>query len=136
MEDPSFRSHHQHFSLVNKKHSDLISKKICFVCLCFQVVGESQKREEYLCFPGDYCGCYSFFYDVVSRGEHQCVRFFLITSFLLLCLEILYLILLTCYYISFGKCKHQLAARLASSLGTYSEIEVSDDHLALMLSKI
>ncbi|KAG7618328.1 hypothetical protein ISN45_At04g036020 [Arabidopsis thaliana x Arabidopsis arenosa] len=41
----------------------------------FQVVGESQKREEYLCFPGDYCGCYSFFYDVVSRGEHQCVRF-------------------------------------------------------------
>ncbi|CAE6160810.1 unnamed protein product [Arabidopsis arenosa] len=71
----------------------------------FQVVGESQKREEYLCFPGDYCGCYSFFYDVVSRGEHQC-------------------------------CKHQLAARLASSLGTYSEIEVSDDHLALMLSKI
>ncbi|KAF8112338.1 hypothetical protein N665_0065s0109 [Sinapis alba] len=60
----------------------------------FQVVGESQKREEYLCFPGDYCGCYSFFYDVVSRGEQQC-------------------------------CKHQLAARLASSLGTYSEIEES-----------
>ncbi|CAN7108548.1 unnamed protein product [Brassica rapa subsp. narinosa] len=71
----------------------------------FQVVGESQKREEYLCFPGDYCGCYSFFYDVVSRGEQQC-------------------------------CKHQLAARLASSLGAYSEIEVSDEHLAVMLSKI
>nr|AID60110.1 suppressor of SNI1 2 [Brassica napus]AID60153.1 ribosomal protein S14p/S29e/SSN2 fusion protein [Brassica napus] len=71
----------------------------------FQVVGESQKREEYLCFPGDYCGCYSFFYDVVSRGEQQC-------------------------------CKHQLAARMASSLGAYSEIEVSDEHLAVMLSKI
>ncbi|KAH0940764.1 hypothetical protein HID58_000401 [Brassica napus] len=71
----------------------------------FQVVGESQKREEYLCFPGDYCGCYSFFYDVVSRGEQQC-------------------------------CKHQLAARLAFSLGAYSEIEVSDEHLAVMLSKI
>ncbi|CAN7032369.1 unnamed protein product [Brassica rapa subsp. trilocularis] len=24
---------------------------------------------------GHYCGCYSFFYDVVSRGEQQCVRF-------------------------------------------------------------
>ncbi|XP_013585885.1 PREDICTED: zinc finger SWIM domain-containing protein 7 isoform X1 [Brassica oleracea var. oleracea] len=71
----------------------------------FQVVGESQKREEYLCFPGDYCGCYSFFYDVVSRGEQQC-------------------------------CKHQLAARMASSLGAYSEIEVSDEQLAVMLSKI
>ncbi|XP_010432496.1 PREDICTED: uncharacterized protein LOC104716759 isoform X2 [Camelina sativa] len=67
----------------------------------FQVVGESQKREEHLCFPGDYCGCYSFFYDVVSRGEQLC-----------------------------------LAARLASSLGTYNEIEVSDYHLALILSKI
>lgn len=54
---------------------------------------------------GHYCGCYSFFYDVVSRGEQQC-------------------------------CKHQLAARMASSLGAYSEIEVSDEHLAVMLSKI
>ncbi|XP_010530719.1 PREDICTED: zinc finger SWIM domain-containing protein 7 isoform X1 [Tarenaya hassleriana] len=71
----------------------------------FQVVGESQKREEYLCFPEDYCGCYSFFYDVVSRGEQHC-------------------------------CKHQLAARLASSLRTCNEIKVSDEHLALLLSKI
>nr|GMC83297.1 zinc finger SWIM domain-containing protein 7 [Ipomoea batatas] len=41
----------------------------------FQVVGESKKKEEYLCFPEHYCACYSFFYDVVNRGEQLCVRF-------------------------------------------------------------
>ncbi|CAN8327362.1 unnamed protein product [Cochlearia groenlandica] len=71
----------------------------------FRVVGESHKGEEYFCFPRDYCGCYSFFYDVVSKGDQHC-------------------------------CKHQLAARLASSLCAYIEIKVSDEHLALILSKI
>ncbi|CAI0424826.1 unnamed protein product [Linum tenue] len=35
----------------------------------FQVVGESRRLEEYLCFPERYCACYSFFYDIVSRGD-------------------------------------------------------------------
>ncbi|XP_057783063.1 uncharacterized protein LOC131000929 isoform X2 [Salvia miltiorrhiza] len=71
----------------------------------FQVVGESRKKEEYLCFPEHYCSCYSFFYDVVNRGEELC-------------------------------CKHQLAARLAASTGTCVHIKVSDEELALLLSKL
>nr|GMD88377.1 zinc finger SWIM domain-containing protein 7 [Ipomoea batatas] len=39
------------------------------------VVGESKKKEDYLCFPDHYCACYSFFYDVVNKGEQLCVRF-------------------------------------------------------------
>lgn len=38
----------------------------------FQVVGESRGKE-YLCFAEHYCACYSFFYDVVNRGEQLCV---------------------------------------------------------------
>ncbi|KAK9748725.1 hypothetical protein RND81_02G075900 [Saponaria officinalis] len=71
----------------------------------FQVVGESRKREEYLCFAEHYCGCYSFFYDVVSRGEQLC-------------------------------CKHQLAARLAASLGSCVEIKLPDEELAILLSNL
>nr|GMC78450.1 zinc finger SWIM domain-containing protein 7 [Ipomoea batatas] len=70
-----------------------------------QVVGESKKKEEYLCFPEHYCACYSFFYDVVNRGEQLC-------------------------------CKHQLAARLAKSLGACIEVMVSDEELAVMLSQL
>ena len=36
----------------------------------------------------------------------------------------------------FFQCKHQLAARLAASLGSYVEVKVSDEELALLLSKI
>ncbi|KAH0776697.1 hypothetical protein KY290_008108 [Solanum tuberosum] len=71
----------------------------------FQVVGESKRKEEYLCFPQHYCACYSFFYDIVNRGEQHC-------------------------------CKHQLAARLASSLGTCIDVKMSDHDLALMLSHL
>ncbi|XP_047972342.1 zinc finger SWIM domain-containing protein 7 [Salvia hispanica] len=71
----------------------------------FQVVGESRKKEEYLCFPEHYCSCYSFFYDVINRGEELC-------------------------------CKHQLAARLAASTRTCVDVKVSDEELALLLSKI
>lgn len=71
----------------------------------FQVIGESRKREEYLCFAEHYCGCYSFFYDVVNRGEQLC-------------------------------CKHQLAARLAASLGACIEVKVPDEELAMLLSKL
>ncbi|XP_011092524.1 zinc finger SWIM domain-containing protein 7 [Sesamum indicum] len=35
----------------------------------FQVVGESRRKEEYLCFAEHYCACYSFFYDIVNKGE-------------------------------------------------------------------
>ncbi|NP_001144742.2 uncharacterized protein LOC100277790 [Zea mays] len=35
----------------------------------FLVMGESKRKEEYLCFPEHLCTCYSFFYDVVGRGE-------------------------------------------------------------------
>ncbi|KAF7113432.1 hypothetical protein RHSIM_RhsimUnG0126400 [Rhododendron simsii] len=71
----------------------------------FQVMGESRTKEEYFCFAGHYCACYSFFYDVVNRGEQLC-------------------------------CKHQLAARLAASLGACVDVKVSDKQLALLLSKL
>ncbi|XAR52894.1 hypothetical protein NMG60_11021221 [Bertholletia excelsa] len=71
----------------------------------FQVVGESRRKEEYFCFAENYCGCYSFFFDIVSRGEQLC-------------------------------CKHQLAARLAASLGACIDVKVSDKELALLLSKL
>ncbi|XP_050365947.1 uncharacterized protein LOC126784527 [Argentina anserina] len=71
----------------------------------FQVVGESQRKEEYFCFAEHYCACYSFFYDIVNRGEQLC-------------------------------CKHQLAARLAAALGASIDDKVSDEQLALLLSKL
>ncbi|XP_009787464.1 uncharacterized protein LOC107784698 [Nicotiana tabacum] len=71
----------------------------------FKVVGESKRKEEYLCFPEHYCACYSFFYDIVNRGEQL-------------------------------SCKHQLAVRLASSLGACVDFTISDDELALMLSQL
>ncbi|XP_022149127.1 zinc finger SWIM domain-containing protein 7 [Momordica charantia] len=71
----------------------------------FQVVGESRRKEEYFCFPENFCACYSFFYDTVNRGEQLC-------------------------------CKHQLAARLAASLGAFIEAKVSDEELALLLSNL
>ncbi|XP_052200720.1 uncharacterized protein LOC127807098 isoform X1 [Diospyros lotus] len=71
----------------------------------FQVVGESRRKEEYFCFPENYCGCYSFFYDIVNKGEQLC-------------------------------CKHQLAARLAASLGACVDVMMSDKQLALLLSKL
>ncbi|XP_022942858.1 zinc finger SWIM domain-containing protein 7 isoform X2 [Cucurbita moschata] len=71
----------------------------------FQVVGESRRKEEYLCFPENFCACYSFFYDIVNRGEQLC-------------------------------CKHQLAARLAASLGACIEVKVSDEELAILLSNL
>ncbi|XP_075501745.1 uncharacterized protein LOC142539888, partial [Primulina tabacum] len=40
----------------------------------FQVVGESRRKEEYLCYAEHYCACYSFFYDVVNRGEQLCCK--------------------------------------------------------------
>ncbi|KAI3753062.1 hypothetical protein L2E82_25107 [Cichorium intybus] len=71
----------------------------------FQITGESKRKEEYLCFPEHYCACYSFFYDIVNKGEQLC-------------------------------CKHQLAARLAVSLGTYVDVKVSDEQLAFLLAKL
>ncbi|XP_042502120.1 zinc finger SWIM domain-containing protein 7 [Macadamia integrifolia] len=71
----------------------------------FQVVGESRRKEEYFCFPEHHCACYSFFYEVVNKGEQLC-------------------------------CKHQLAARLALSVGACVEVKVSDEQLAVLLSKL
>lgn len=71
----------------------------------FQVLGESRRKEEYLCFPEHYCACYSFFYDIVNRGEQLC-------------------------------CKHQLAARLAASLGACIDVKIPDEELALLLSRL
>ncbi|XBJ00147.1 hypothetical protein VPH35_020094 [Triticum aestivum] len=34
----------------------------------FLVMGESKRKEEYICFPEHLCTCYSFFYDIVGRG--------------------------------------------------------------------
>uniref|UniRef100_A0A453B6V4 Uncharacterized protein n=1 Tax=Aegilops tauschii subsp. strangulata TaxID=200361 RepID=A0A453B6V4_AEGTS len=33
----------------------------------FLVMGESKRKEEYICFPEHLCTCYSFFYDIVGR---------------------------------------------------------------------
>jgi hypothetical protein len=41
--------------------------------LAMQVMGESKRKEEYICFPEHLCTCYSFFYDIVGRGEQLCV---------------------------------------------------------------
>uniref|UniRef100_A0A0E0LMX4 SWIM-type domain-containing protein n=1 Tax=Oryza punctata TaxID=4537 RepID=A0A0E0LMX4_ORYPU len=38
------------------------------------VVGESKRKEEYICFPEHLCTCYSFFYDIVGRGEQLCCK--------------------------------------------------------------
>ncbi|XP_010936541.1 uncharacterized protein [Elaeis guineensis] len=40
----------------------------------FLVVGESKRKEEYICFPEHHCTCYSFFYDIVNRGEQLCCK--------------------------------------------------------------
>ncbi|KAL6855952.1 hypothetical protein ACP4OV_018754 [Aristida adscensionis] len=40
----------------------------------FLVTGESKRKEEYLCFPEHLCTCYSFFYDIVGRGEQLCCK--------------------------------------------------------------
>ncbi|TXG64166.1 hypothetical protein EZV62_011160 [Acer yangbiense] len=40
----------------------------------FQVVGESRRKEEYFCFAEHYCACYSFFYDIVNKGEQLCCK--------------------------------------------------------------
>ncbi|KAL4196208.1 hypothetical protein AMTRI_Chr04g182190 [Amborella trichopoda] len=71
----------------------------------FQVVGESKRGEEYICFPDHLCTCYSFFFDTVNRGEQLC-------------------------------CKHQLAAKLAEAVGAFKEINISDEQLAVLLSKL
>ncbi|XP_021618543.1 zinc finger SWIM domain-containing protein 7 isoform X5 [Manihot esculenta] len=42
--------------------------------LSMLVVAESQRKEEYFCFPEQYCACYSFFYDIVNRGEQLCCK--------------------------------------------------------------
>ncbi|KAK6916352.1 hypothetical protein RJ641_019213 [Dillenia turbinata] len=70
-----------------------------------QVMGESKRKEDYYCFPEHYCACYSFFYDVVNKGEQLC-------------------------------CKHQLAARLAEAIGACTDLKVSDEELAILLSKL
>ncbi|KAL5554483.1 hypothetical protein UlMin_041884 [Ulmus minor] len=33
---------------------------------------KSRRKEEYACFPENLCACYSFFYDIVNRGEQVC----------------------------------------------------------------
>ena len=38
--------------------------------------------------------------------------------------------------VAFFQCKHQLAARLAASLGACVEVTVPDEELALLLSKL
>uniref|UniRef100_A0ACD5ULR0 Uncharacterized protein n=1 Tax=Avena sativa TaxID=4498 RepID=A0ACD5ULR0_AVESA len=42
--------------------------------LLFLVMGESKRKEEYICFPEHLCTCYSFFYDIVGRGEQLCCK--------------------------------------------------------------
>ncbi|XVE93474.1 hypothetical protein REPUB_Repub01dG0195900 [Reevesia pubescens] len=104
----------------------------------FQVVGESRRKEEYFCFAENYCACYSFFYDIVNRGEQLCVRliysFFLLTFFIFLLILLLLIVFFFLFW--FVECKHQLAARLAGSLGACVEVKVSDEQLALLLSEL
>ncbi|XP_021911242.1 zinc finger SWIM domain-containing protein 7 isoform X2 [Carica papaya] len=56
-----------------------------------KVVGESRRKEEYPCFAENYCGCYSFFYDVVNKGEQLCCKHQLAARFaasLGVCIEV------------------------------------------------
>ncbi|MCE3214883.1 hypothetical protein HAX54_000204 [Datura stramonium] len=62
----------------------------------FQVVGESKRKEEYLCFAEHYCACYSFFYDIVNRGEQLCLPDLLIRWEHVLMLTCLTMSLLSC----------------------------------------
>ncbi|KAL4279133.1 hypothetical protein GQ457_03G005280 [Hibiscus cannabinus] len=54
----------------------------------------------------EYCACYSFFHDIINRGEQLCVRFI------------------------------NLASGLAESLGACVEVKVSDEQLAVLLSDL
>jgi predicted nucleic acid-binding Zn finger protein len=45
-----------------------------FCVSAIQVMGESRRKEEYICFPEHLCTCYSFFYDIVGRGEQLCCK--------------------------------------------------------------
>ncbi|KAL8238318.1 hypothetical protein R6Q59_019399 [Mikania micrantha] len=63
------------------QHNHIIVKNCFFFFVFFggdhrmQVIGgESTRKEEYLCFPQHYCACYSFFYDVVNRGQQLCCK--------------------------------------------------------------
>ncbi|KAL5566214.1 hypothetical protein UlMin_029378 [Ulmus minor] len=33
---------------------------------------QSLRKEEYACFLENFCACYSFFYDIVNKGEQLC----------------------------------------------------------------
>ncbi|CAK9143299.1 unnamed protein product [Ilex paraguariensis] len=104
------------------------------------VVGESRRKEEYFCFPEHYCACYSFFYDIVNRGEQLCVSSAFLLMHLLdismISLRVLNCPLLPPYYCILVQCKHQVAARLAVSVGVCVDVKVSDEELALLLSKL
>lgn len=112
-------------------------------------MGESRRKEEYFCFAENYCACYSFFYDIVNRGEQLCVRSHscLSTMFRSLNPPSYYtfpfsslvsakFLILNYFCFPHFQCKHQLAARLALSLGAFIEVEVSDEQLAVLLSKL
>ena len=117
-------------------------------------MGESRKKEEYFCFAEHYCACYSFFYDIVNRGEQLCVslHFFLFTILAIAVSDTIYHMITSLFFVTYlfiyisinifllslfpCKCKHQLAARLAACLGACVEVKVSDEQLALLLSKL
>ncbi|TXG60150.1 hypothetical protein EZV62_014723 [Acer yangbiense] len=40
----------------------------------FQVNSFQSRRKEYFCFAEHYCACYSFFYDIVNKGEQLCCK--------------------------------------------------------------
>ena len=65
---PTFRS--PQMFVLRLKASDQLTMP---VVLGMQVMGESKRKEEYICFPEHLCTCYSFFYDIVGRGEQLCV---------------------------------------------------------------
>ncbi|XP_038983424.1 uncharacterized protein LOC103705251 isoform X1 [Phoenix dactylifera] len=98
----------------------------------FLVVGESKRKEEYICFPENHCTCYSFFYDIVNWGEQLCVCFLICftSCFFFLAFSVTHLSPFC------SECKHQIAARLAEAVGALTEVEVSDEQLALMLAKL
>ena len=103
-----------------------------FIQLVFVDYRESIKKEEYLCFPEHYSACYSFFYDIVNRGEQLCVSLVCFSS----CYMFRIFISVFVNYLNNFQCKHQLVARLAVSLGTCVDMKVSDEQLAELLAKL
>lgn len=72
-----------------------------------------------------------------QRGTALCKAIYIFHHLqLIINISIILVLKYTMCIVCVFQCKHQLAARLAASLGSYVEVKVSDEELALLLSRI